>query len=91
MPWVTPDERTLEEFGWAQERAKIQAAIPQGWVTHFMRLTYGFEAAARAGGSPIFGVCGHGHVCLMIGNWLHPYPVPFECDRPPATSHTGIF
>lgn len=91
MPWITqaPDTRTPEERKLDEERAYISRAIPRGWATHFNRLTYGLEAADAAGDSPMYGVCGCRHVCLMAGSWRHPYPFTPACDEPPTTAHVG--
>lgn len=89
-PWTTPAPRDPEEVSISQEREYIRAAVPRGWVSHFILLTYGSAAVSAAGDSPLFGVCGHRHVCLLAGYWRHPYPMPGPCDKLPTMTHGSI-
>jgi hypothetical protein len=71
------------------ERAMIRATIPRGWESLHLRRSYDVDPAAV--GTPIYGVCGHGLVCLLADRWLHPFPeLPRVCDKAPATSHSGV-
>lgn len=77
------------------DRDFIRQEIPIGWARQYALLTYGNGTAW-----PVFGVCGHGEICLVIEvatrtepsmHWQHPYPqVPIYCDQPGATLHAGI-
>lgn len=91
MPWVTPPPVDPEVSRIAGERDLIRRTVPRGWANHFVLLTYGPQAQRQAGDGPLFGVCGHGHVCLLAGFWRHPYPMfPPVCDREPERQHSGI-
>ena len=91
MPWVTPDSLGPEFTRIEGERDLINRTVPQGWADHFNLLTYGEAAARQSKGSPMYGVCGHGHVCLLAGFWRHPYPQTPICDRVPEHTHSGTF
>jgi hypothetical protein len=74
-------------------RAVVRAFVPVGDAWSHARLVYLADSAGMFGGTPTYGVCGHGHVCLNLAQgWRHPQPhAPAWCDQPPSISHSGIY
>jgi hypothetical protein len=87
--WRSPERHSPEEVEIARQRRVIDQTVPDGWAHYFNLLTYGTHAARGVGDvSPMYGVCGHGRVCLLTNKWHHPYPLP-PCDKEPTMMHTG--
>lgn len=86
VPWVTPEPKTDEE----RERHRIRDSIPAGWASRHIRLEYDVDPAS-VGTNPLWGICGHRHVCLLAGGWRHPFPsMPRVCDDEPKLTHANI-
>lgn len=89
MPWADIPERTEAELKNASDRARIRAVVPVGWLRKQLRDLYDVELE-KAGGDPIWGICGHDHVCVLAGVWRHPYPALPVCDDGPPMMHSGV-
>lgn len=84
MPFVPIPKRT------DAERARIRLVIPIGWLRRQLRHLYDVEMR-QAGADPIWGICGHDHVCVLAGIWRHPYPASPVCDDHPTRTYSGIY